>query len=149
MREVINQRGFPGLFRGFWITLNRDFISGGVYFLAYYLCKMISAEYLNPEFPLHSIVTFGLSGGIAGGISWFVTHPLDTIKTIIQMGDMKKKTLKQKEVVNLLLEEGYVKGILNSYRGGFPSFLCYVVGCSTFFIVYEKMKIQVNSNINH
>ncbi len=143
MKEILDKRGFRGLFRGFCVTFNRDFISGGVYFLVYYICKQISFEQLNPENAFHSIITFGLSGGIAGGISWLVTHPLDTIKTIIQMGDLKENTLRQKDVMDKLCQNGYFKGIFSSYRGGFPSVLCYILGCSTFFIVYEIMKVEL------
>ena len=142
---MLTHRGYPGLFRGFWITFNRDFISGGVYFLIYYICKRISIGQLSQESAFYSLITFGIPGGIAGGMSWLVTHPFDTIKTIIQMGDIKENTIKQKEVIDKLSQEGYLKGILSSYRGGLPSFLCYIVGCSTFFIVYEKMKMNINS----
>ena len=98
---------------------------------------------LNPDSPFYSLVTYGISGGIAGGISWFITHPLDTVKTIIQMGDLKENTLRQKEVIDKLCQEGFLKGIISSYRGGLPSVLCQVLACSTFFIVYELMKNEL------
>lgn len=59
------------------------------------------------------------------------------------MGDLKENTLKQKEVIEKLCQEGYLKGIIRSYRGGLSSVLCTMVGCSTFFIIYEFMKIEL------
>lgn len=140
IKEIQRHKGLLGLYRGFWITFNRDFLSNGVYFMTYYVCKKISSENINPNSAFYSFITYGVSGGIAGGFCWLATHPFDTIKTIIQMNDLKEPTLKIKYVLDTFTKNGYLKGILELYRGGFPSMCSLVISSALFFVYYEALK---------
>lgn len=59
------------LFRGLPITLVREGLSTGIYFHSYFTLKKLGLNTL-------------MSGGLAGCLSWFVTYPIDTIKTKYQ-----------------------------------------------------------------
>lgn len=140
IKEILRHNGILGLYRGFWITFNRDFFANGIYFMTYFICKKFSSENLNRNSPFYSLITFGVSGGIAGGFCWLATHPFDTIKTIIQMNDLKEPTLKIKTVFDRFTKDGYVRGIFSLYRGGFPSMCALVISSALFFVYYEAFK---------
>jgi len=108
--------------------------------MTYYLCKKVFSENLNPDSHFYSPIVFGVSGGAAGGFCWLFSHPFDTIKTIIQMNDLKEPTLKIKTVFDRFTINGYISGILDLYRGGFPSMCALVISSALFFVYYEAFK---------
>ena len=58
---IIRETGFIGLYKGFCVTFNRDFISYGLYFLTFYSIK----DYLEEKNKLTQI-NIMLAGGISG-----------------------------------------------------------------------------------
>jgi len=145
IREIRKIRGIFGLFRGFWVTFNRDTLANGAYFMTYYVLKEFSKENMKLNSSFLFLLTHGFSGGVAGAVCWIFIHPFDTIKTIIQVNDMNAPTLKIRDVyMTLTYNKGIISGFYNLYRGGFPS-LCYLVLSSAiFFIFYEKFKQKFN-----
>ncbi len=73
-KEVLSQNGLLGLYKGFWVTFNRDVISYGVYFWVYYRMK----DFLSDNGKLTSLNLF-IAGGLAGVISWFNCYPFKYI----------------------------------------------------------------------
>lgn len=76
MAKISKQVGLTTSFywyRGFFPTFIREVLANSVYFGVYYEC------YRNS-----SCQNSFISGGVAGCLSWLVTHPIDTIKSRIQ-----------------------------------------------------------------
>jgi len=83
---------------------------------------------------------YGIAGGLAGAALWLYSHPFDTLKTIIQTNDISQKTIRQKELIKKFMSNGYLHGVIDIYRGGFPSLISQISSCGLFFIFYEKIK---------
>lgn len=95
-RRIANEQGLLGFCQGGLVTLLRDSIGYGFYFLAYdglseLLCTSSSGNIWGVLF----------AGGIAGCVSWFVIYPLDLVKTRLQ-------SPKLREHRHLLPYEGHV-----------------------------------------
>lgn len=66
-------------FRGLVATISRESFGIGIYFSVYNAFKL----YYQPPTDTKAIIYAGLTGGVAGILSW-TTFPLDTIKTRVQ-----------------------------------------------------------------
>lgn len=122
------------------MTFNRDFFSNGVYFFVYQESKIFLEKCLENESDLFEGIKYGVSGAVAGGLCWLISHPFDTVKTIIQMNNLSEKRLKQNLVFRKFFKNGLYLGFMDLYRGGLPSFCSLVVSSCLFFIIYEKSK---------
>ena len=98
--------------KGYWITLLRESIGVSIYFGSYEYMKTINNS------PL-------ISGGISGTLSWLILHPIDTIKTRMQVTN---------DFYGSLAKGNLSKGIFFSCSRGF---IVNAVG----FYSYEKMLI--------
>jgi solute carrier family 25 (mitochondrial carnitine/acylcarnitine transporter), member 20/29 len=99
IQDIIKSDGLRGLYRGFAVSFNRDVFSFGSYFYVYYKLKDDWQE-------KGSLNNFKLmfAGGLTGVLTWFITYPFDTLKTVIQT-DYDKKTLSQLEAYKKLVRE--------------------------------------------
>ena len=65
-KHILKKKGLFGLYRGFWVTLNRDFFSYGLYFYTFFALK----DYFEEKNKLTSF-NIMLAGGLAGMIYKF------------------------------------------------------------------------------
>jgi len=65
-KKIVANRGLLGLYRGFWVTFNRDFVSCGIYFSTFFSLK----DYFEEKKKFTS-VNIMLAGGIAGIIMFY------------------------------------------------------------------------------
>ncbi|XP_018329470.1 solute carrier family 25 member 45-like isoform X1 [Agrilus planipennis] len=79
-KYIVQQRGVPGLFRGFVPTMWRDIIPSGCYFLGY----QAILESLEQRFPHYHSLNEMVSGGLTGVFSWVFVIPFDVVKSRIQ-----------------------------------------------------------------
>ena len=61
-RNIISHSGYLGIFRGFWSTFNRDFLSFGVYFWTYFTLKDIYIDRYNRFGSFMQIMAGGTAG---------------------------------------------------------------------------------------
>jgi solute carrier family 25 (mitochondrial carnitine/acylcarnitine transporter), member 20/29 len=80
LQNIVSQNGFLGLYRGLSLTIARDGIGLGIYFLTYKLLK----ENVGSE----SILSRLFAGSCAGVMFWASVLPLDTMKSMIQSADL-------------------------------------------------------------
>lgn len=80
-REIWQEEGVCGFWRGGHVTVAREVLGYGLYFLPYDALRTPICELVHDE----TIGTL-LAGGVAGCIAWLSIFPLDTIKTRIQAG---------------------------------------------------------------
>jgi hypothetical protein len=61
MKKNFKKRGFIGIYKGFWVTFNRDFLSNGVFFMSFYMQKDYLIEN-NLYYPFRIMIAGGISG---------------------------------------------------------------------------------------
>mmetsp|Transcript_12924 Transcript_12924/g.31489 ORF Transcript_12924/g.31489 Transcript_12924/m.31489 type:complete len:350 (+) Transcript_12924:47-1096(+) len=83
IRTTFKERGVLGLWRGTGVTVMRDSLGCGGFFVMNELGKRVFGPYLGGR---DSKSTFLLSGACAGWGFWLFALPLDTLKAIVQTG---------------------------------------------------------------
>jgi hypothetical protein len=129
--HIFRKTGILGFYRGFLATANRDIISTGLYFLTYYGIK----SQLKKKYKLNPSTLIDLSiGAFTGWLTWIVTYPFDTVKTIIQVSPLSKSSRRQRQVFTELLHLG---GIKELYRGALPAMTLSIMFTSLTFLFFE------------
>lgn len=116
IKEIIKTDGIIGFYRGFAVSFNRDVFSFGLYFYVYYKLK----DYWEQKGNLNNLRLL-LAGGLTGVLSWFITYPFDTLKTVIQT-DYNNKTLSQLEAYKKLVRENNSR-IIILFKGLTPTLI--------------------------
>ncbi|PIA27456.1 hypothetical protein AQUCO_07700014v1 [Aquilegia coerulea] len=111
--SIWKQQGLRGLYAGYWSTLARDVPFAGLMVTFYEVLKDLT-EYGKQKWLPHTDYYVGSSfeglllGGLAGGISSYLTTPLDVIKTRLQVqGPMIRYRLNVKQQI-----DNYVSGVI-------------------------------------
>jgi len=108
LKDIIQAKGLIGIFRGYWVTFNRDVTGYGLYFYSYYALRDYGEKHrlLNSVFLL---TIGGLSGNklnyTSGVFSWVCVYPLDTMKTLIQVQSLNDKTMTQKKAFDYIYHQ--------------------------------------------
>lgn len=76
LRDIYQQNGVPGLFKGHSATLLRIFPYAGIKFLAYEQIRNLVIKNKEQETPFRRFI----SGSMAGTVSVFFTYPLEVIR---------------------------------------------------------------------
>lgn len=137
LKEIYRINGIRSLYRGFCVSLNRDVFSYGIYFYSFYILK----DYWESE---KSLSNFKLmfAGGIAGILSWILTYPFDTLKTIIQVND-GNKTLTQLEAYYHLVNQTN-SSFKSLFKGLCPTILRAFITNSVIFYTNEMCLDYMN-----
>ncbi|KAG0672521.1 hypothetical protein C6P45_001985 [Maudiozyma exigua] len=151
IKQVYQEEGVKGLFRGNGVNCLRIFPYSAVQFVVYEYSKKhffhvdgsLGKEQLNNWQRL-------FSGGLCGGCSVIATYPLDLVRTRLSIQTANLQKLKHGKANNMskppgiwhLLkkvyhEEGKMVGL---YRGVWPTSLCVVPYVALNFAVYEQLK---------
>ena len=86
---------------------------------------------------LPSSIAIPLSGGISGGIGWFISFPLDCIKANVQGRDLGKKCVPTVDVAKNIFRS---RGIAGLYSGIVPSVSRAFLVSASRFSVYEFVR---------
>lgn len=130
---IARQHGIHGLYIGHSINTTREIVFLSTYFSIYEFMK--SSIVLS--FP--NIVAIPLAGGISGAVGWFISFPLDCIKSNIQgksitLGTSIKTKIKVHSVALELVKQ---YGIFGLYGGILPSVIRAFIVSSSRFATYE------------
>ncbi|XP_002734584.1 mitochondrial basic amino acids transporter-like [Saccoglossus kowalevskii] len=116
--------GIKGCYRGMNSTLIRDVPGFAIYFgLDKSVCNYFQSRHPQNELNWLELI---VSGGIAGTMTWVVTHPIDVIKTRIQADGVKGTPLYHGTIDCIrksIKAEGYrvfLKGIKANLLRAFP-----------------------------
>ncbi|KAK4395789.1 Mitochondrial magnesium exporter 1 [Sesamum angolense] len=95
--SIWKEQGLKGLYAGYWSTLARDVPFAGLMVTFYEAFKNMTQygkQNLFPNANLHSNSSFEglLLGGLAGGLSAYLTTPLDVVKTRLQVQGIATST---------------------------------------------------------
>ncbi|KAK3149307.1 hypothetical protein QOZ80_3AG0215630 [Eleusine coracana subsp. coracana] len=142
-RSIIKSEGVRGLYRGFGLSVMTYAPSSAVWWASYGSSQRIiwsALGHLNDEGNSPSqlkIAGVQATGGIiAGAVTSFVTTPIDTIKTRLQVMDNQNKPKTSEVVKKLIAEEGW-KGF---YRGLGPRFFSSSAWGTSMIVCYEYLK---------
>jgi len=80
--KLFKSSGFRGVFRGFGLTTLREVPSFGTYFVTYEQLMRMAPD-ASPS-SIKGLSYLLLAGGLAGCASWFVTYPVDVMKSRFQ-----------------------------------------------------------------
>lgn len=82
-KQIVQRRGFLGLWTGFQLHLLRDVAGTGIYFGVYEATKQAITTYSGVGKP-NTATAVATAGMLCGVMSWVATYPLDTMKTRVQ-----------------------------------------------------------------
>ncbi|XP_022993643.1 solute carrier family 25 member 44-like isoform X1 [Cucurbita maxima] len=142
-RKLVKSDGIRGLYKGFGLSVITYSPSSAVWWASYGASQRIIWRFLGQNSasesfaPSHSqLISVQAGGGIiAGATASFITTPLDTIKTRLQVMGDKGKTARQ-IVESLIAEDGW-KGF---YRGLGPRFFSMSAWGTSMILAYEYLK---------
>jgi hypothetical protein len=148
--SIIRKNGFIGLYQGHVVNTAREVVFLSSYFFIYENCKFSLLSFLSSFSSLSSpstssstrssaaLVSIPLAGGIAGAIGWFLSFPLDNIKSNIQTMNLDRGHLFHRksafEIGKQILQS---RGLFALYSGVVPSVTRAFIVSSTRFSVYE------------
>lgn len=138
--SIIRQEGFRGLYTGFGPTLARDVPFAGLMIVFYEglaQCVRSGEQTTNAkEFTLTGFEDM-VMGGVAGGISAFLTTPLDIIKTRLQVqGSTKQYNGWRDAVRSIWMYEGF----FGFWKGSLPRVMWYVPASAVTFMAWQALR---------
>jgi solute carrier family 25 (mitochondrial carnitine/acylcarnitine transporter), member 20/29 len=130
--KITRRHGFRALYLGHGINTSREIVFLGTYFTSY--------EFIKASLPHESLsssrLSIPLAGGFAGAVGWFISFPLDCVKSIMQSQNLSHPDLRSVAVFRQLMQS---KGFAGLYSGVLPSILRAFVVSSSRFSVYEAI----------
>lgn len=133
IQDIYKSNGFSGLYRGYFVTVLREIPFGLIQYPLYEFCKRKLKK--GQELALKDIMK---AGAIAGGISAFLTTPIDVVKTRIMTSGEKTFDLRKfiPTFRNIYEHEGFKK----LFSGVYIRVFYISVGGMIFFGTNEFLK---------
>jgi solute carrier family 25 S-adenosylmethionine transporter 26 len=138
--DIKQTKGITGLYRGYFVTVLREIPFGLIQYPLYEYCKSKFRENnINKELKMKEICK---SGAIAGGISAFLTCPIDVAKTRIMTSG--EKTFDFKKFIPTIKEIYKHEGAGKLFSGVHIRVFYISVGGMIFFGTNEFLKSALN-----
>ncbi|PIN11723.1 putative mitochondrial carrier protein [Handroanthus impetiginosus] len=140
--SIWKEQGLKGLYAGYWSTLARDVPFAGLMVTFYEAFKNMAQYgkqklFRNSNLHMNSSFEGFLLGGLAGGLSAYLTTPLDVVKTRLQVqGTATRYNGWMDAFHRIWLAEG-VKGM---FRGGIPRIMWYIPASALTFMAVEFLR---------
>jgi solute carrier family 25 carnitine/acylcarnitine transporter 20/29 len=131
--KISKSYGVSALYRGHIVNSLREVVFIGSYFTFYEHTKEMWTR-LTKKAGLPSETAIPLAGGMSGAASWFLSFPLDCIKSNIQGCSLKESALGTIATGKKVLKERGVRGL---YQGASPSIARAFIVSSSRFTIYE------------
>ncbi|CAG9460986.1 unnamed protein product [Pedinophyceae sp. YPF-701] len=138
VRAALREKGFLGLFRGYWINNSVWFPWGLIYAGSYERCKRSLADALDRTGPEDLPPwAFAFSAAAASAVGAVATHPLDVIKTRIQvLPDAGGSRWRAWGVARRLVQQ---EGVLGVFDGAVARLWVMAPGSAVGWMVYEMV----------
>ncbi|XP_051115782.1 uncharacterized protein LOC127240950 [Andrographis paniculata] len=140
--SIWKEQGLKGLYAGYWSTLARDVPFAGL-MVTFYEAFKKTTEYgkqkLFPssDFHVNSSVEGLLLGGLAGGLSAYLTTPLDVVKTRLQV---QGTATRYNGWIDALSKIWLGEGIPGMFKGAVPRIMWYVPASALTFMAVEFLR---------
>ncbi|KAL3700322.1 hypothetical protein R1sor_018344 [Riccia sorocarpa] len=148
-KHILRQEGVQGLYAGYFSTLARDVPFAGfqiMFYEAFRRCVewnhgRLSQSHSEPqkyEFGSHEELFLG---GAAGGLSAFLTTPMDIIKTRVQV---QGTSTRYKGWLDALLTIWKEEGVSGLFKGAVPRIMWFVPAAGLTFMSVEFLRKSFN-----
>lgn len=133
--KISKNYGMSALYRGHAVNSLREVVFIGSYFTFYEHTKEMWTR-LTKKAGLPSGTAIPLAGGMSGAASWFLSFPLDCIKSNIQGCALSDESQRKGTIATAkkVLRERGVRGL---YQGASPSIARAFIVSSSRFTIYE------------
>ncbi|DAZ95710.1 TPA: hypothetical protein N0F65_007116 [Lagenidium giganteum] len=143
-RDVFNQSGLRGIYRGFVPMAKREMVGNTAYFMSYETSK----HYLHQKFiddvpglspeqkSLRSYQAIAVSGGYAGFMYWLAVFPIDTVKSVMQADHLHNP--RYSGVLDCCQKLFREDGIARFYRGISPTLVRAFPANAVTFVAFES-----------
>lgn len=123
IRQIVQQGGVSGLFRGLMPTLIRESHGMGAYFWAFE--AMVKREIKTHNIKRSDIPGWKLClfGAMAGYAMWLTVYPIDVIKSKLQTDALKKQDQVYKSSYDCFKKSLRAQGFKGFFRGFLPTLL--------------------------
>lgn len=143
---IWKQNGLKGLYAGYWSTLARDVPFAGLMVTFYEALRDLTRygkEKLPPGSNVHINNSFEglLLGGLAGGLSAYLTTPLDVIKTRLQV---QGSSLRYNGWLHALRTIWMAEGMNGLFKGSVPRIMWYIPASALTFMAVEFLRENFN-----
>eukprot|EP00249_Psilotum_nudum_P010301 c22461_g1_i1 orf=429-1511(-) len=142
-RSIIRQEGYTGLYTGYGPTLARDVPFAGLLIVFYELLSNWAQEMRPHERP-SNVEEFALSGfedlvmgGVAGGMSAYLTTPFDVIKTRLQIQGSTRRYKGWRDAFQTISKD---EGISGFFKGSVPRCMWYVPAYALTFMAWQALR---------
>jgi solute carrier family 25 carnitine/acylcarnitine transporter 20/29 len=136
--HIAKAHGLLTLWRGFMVNTVRESLFLAVYFFAYEHSKSAFSKLLVDRW--HAVesqaAAIALAGGLSGACAWFISFPLDCIKSVVQGRPFNAApTQSSFEIARQLFK---ARGVGGFYAGVLPSVARAFIVSGTRFSAYES-----------
>ncbi|KAF3326280.1 mitochondrial substrate carrier family protein E isoform X1 [Carex littledalei] len=148
-RSILKEHGLRGLYAGFWSTLARDVPFAGLMVTFYEALKDLTENgrkryFRNSDFRVSSTFEGLVLGGLAGGLSAYLTTPLDVIKTRLQV---QGSTIRYKGWLDAFMKIWADEGMHGLFRGSVPRIIWYIPASAVTFMAVEFLRDRFNKKL--
>lgn len=143
-KDIYNNYGIKGCYKGYVPTLFREVIGGIVYFGVYEHLVNAYSEIFNgrKNIPNTFILLFGAASGF---FLWLFVLPIDVVKSKIQGADFIDT--RYKYFLRTFNYHLYLHGYKGMFKGIFPTLIRAPIVNAASFLVYEKTSQYLNNKL--
>ena len=137
---IIKKHGFAALYRAHTVNTFREVLFLGTYFTVYEHLKSFQIDSMaapHSSFTIPRALAIPLAGGLSGAVGWFVSFPLDCIKSTLQGRSILSSSSEGDGAWAVARHLMRTKGVQGLYSGITPSILRAFIVSSSRFSVYE------------
>jgi len=139
---LLRYHGITGLYAGFNSNMFREIIFAGTYFGLYENVKKSLCGVMSPSFAIP------IAGGLSGATAWFVSFPLDVIKSMVQSESARDNISKDELTIKQVALKKYrEQGMKGFYFGVKPSIIRAFIVSSIRFSSYEFAIVKLSKLI--
>ncbi|CAA7043233.1 unnamed protein product [Microthlaspi erraticum] len=137
--SIFKEQGPKGLYAGYFSTLARDVPFAGLMVVFYEALKDLADQGKQkfPQYGVNSSVEGLVLGGLSGGLSAYLTTPLDVVKTRLQV---QGSTIKYKGWLDAVGQIWRREGPEGFFRGSVPRVMWYIPASALTFMAVEFLR---------
>ncbi|XP_014219430.1 mitochondrial ornithine transporter 1 [Copidosoma floridanum] len=132
-KQILQEQGIPGLFRGLSSTIAREMPGYFCFFGSYELTRELLAIPGQSRDDIGWLRTM-IAGAVGGSVLWLVIFPADVVKSRIQVQSLKAPALQ------VMKEIARTEGVSALYNGLKPTMIRTIPATATLFVTYEYTK---------